>query len=322
MPGVRLPNSPMTVTNATARIALVGCGRWGRHILRDLSGLGCAVQVVDPAPAARSEARARGAVSVHASLDELSGVDGYVVASPTATHAAVVETLLPAGLPVYVEKPLADDPATARRLAIAGAGRLFVMHKWRYHPGIEALAGIAAGATLGPVTGLATVRVQSGYDHGDVDPVWTLAPHDLSIAQALLGTIPPLRAAHPHLLGGKPCGVIALFGGAPWLSCEVSACGNERRRQITLHCDRGIAVLPAPESDHIDLIRFARDGQRLTPDRQAVPIAAELPLARELRAFVEHLRGGPPPLAPAAEGAAVVEAIAAMRAACGLENAT
>jgi predicted dehydrogenase len=51
--------------------------------------------------------------------------------------------LLPIGVPVYVEKPLTDDPESARRLADTAPDRLFVMDKWRHHDGIRALAAIA-----------------------------------------------------------------------------------------------------------------------------------------------------------------------------------
>jgi len=307
-------------TNVNPRLALIGCGRWGRNILRDLLSLGCTVHVVDSGEAARAEAARRGAASTHADAGGLPGVDGVIVATPTATHARVAGEALSMGVPVYVEKPLAHDPADAARLAREAAGRLFAMHKWRYHPGVEAIARIAAEGTLGRVGGLRTVRMQCGYDHRDVDPIWTLAPHDLSIAVAVLGGIPDLRDARAHSIGGRVCGATALFGDAPWFSCEISACAHQRRREVSLLCEQGIAVLPDPESDHVVVISFERSDQRLAPSAARLAISTEPPLLRELRAFLDYLRGGAAPLASAEEGAAIVTAIAALRRRCGVED--
>jgi len=122
-----------------ARIGLVGCGRWGKNILRDLCALGCEVAVVACSAESRANAGAGGAASIVGSIGELPEVAGVVVATPISTHAAVAEEALGLGVPVFVEKPLADDPLAAERLATAAAGRLFVMDKWRYHPGVELL---------------------------------------------------------------------------------------------------------------------------------------------------------------------------------------
>ena len=78
--------------SAAAGIALVGCGRWGRHILRDLVGLGCTVAVADPSGEARQHAAAAGAASAVRDVAELPEVAGAVVATPTRTHAPVLES--------------------------------------------------------------------------------------------------------------------------------------------------------------------------------------------------------------------------------------
>ena len=139
-------------------VGLVGCGRWGQHILRDLVTLGCEVPVVARSQESRARAEGGGARELVGDIASLPRVDGVVVATPTSTHAAVVEEALELGVPIYCEKPLCDDPAAAERLAESGAGRLFVMDKWRYHPGVQELAAIARDGRLGSVSGLRTVR--------------------------------------------------------------------------------------------------------------------------------------------------------------------
>ncbi|MCA1636101.1 MAG: Gfo/Idh/MocA family oxidoreductase [Acidobacteria bacterium] len=118
-------------------VGLVGCGRWGRHILRDLVSLGCDVLVATKSAESRKYASERGASLIVDEHEQLPELDGVVVATPTDTHAAVLEAVLERGVPVYSEKPLTCDAESAARLASAAPERLFVMDKWRYHPGIE-----------------------------------------------------------------------------------------------------------------------------------------------------------------------------------------
>ncbi len=76
------------------RVALIGCGRWGRHILRDLVSLGCMVTVVARSEQSRRRAIEGRASDIVSSVAELPEVDGMVVATPTITHADVLEAAL------------------------------------------------------------------------------------------------------------------------------------------------------------------------------------------------------------------------------------
>jgi len=295
--------------SGSARVGLAGCGSWGRYILRDLLSLGCSVSVVARSP--ESMARAVGADTIVGSVRELPEVDGIVIATPTTTHATVIEHALERGVPVFVEKPLTNDPAAADRLAASAGERLFVMDKWRYHPGVELLRDLARDGSLGAVRGLLSTRIGWGNPHDDVDAAWVLAPHDLSIALEILGELPGARAAVADLSGDDIQGLVGLLGERPWHRLEISVRSPERRREVQLVCEQGVALLADGYSEHVLVHRDGAD----EPERRE--IAAELPLLRELRAFVEHLHGGPPPRSSAAEGALVVQRIAELRGLAG-----
>jgi predicted dehydrogenase len=305
-------------------VGLVGCGRWGAHVLRDLLALGARVAVAEPDPAARERAAAAGAAACVAEAGRLPPVAGLVVVTPASTHAGVVEPLLGRGVPVFVEKPLTVDAASAERLARTAPDRLFVMDKWRYHPGVEALAALARSGELGPVLGLRTVRTGWGVGPSDVDAVWTLVPHELSIALEVLGRIPRPRAAVAERLGGGLAALSGLLGGSgePWLAFEASSRYADYRREVRLHCRDGVAVLADPYADHVLVTRGSRDGTDDGPQNERRPIAADPPLRRELAAFLDHLRGGPPPKSRGADGAAVVTAVAELRALAGEPSRT
>jgi len=267
--------------------------------------------VADPSPDARSAARDHGAATVVERADALPGVAGVIVAAPTTVHAQVVDDVLPRDVPLFVEKPLTADPGVAARLAARGNGRLFVMDKWRYHPGVQELAAIAREGRLGPVSGLATVRVGWGNPHDDSDPVWVLAPHDLAIGFEILGAFGrPESAVGQWHDGGAVHLTGVLRGDGWWQTLEVSSRSAERRRVVGLYCDDGVAVLADGWDEHVTVYRDGPDS--VVEERIETP--GELPLLAELRAFIDHLRGGPPPRSSAAEGAAVVSAIAQLRA--------
>jgi predicted dehydrogenase len=300
------------------RVALVGCGRWGRHVLRDLVALGCETVVVARSETSTRHAIEGGAGAVVGSVGEIPAVAGAVVVTPTTTHAEVVAELIDRDIPIYVEKPLTDDPQSAADLAARAPDRLFVMHKWRYHPGVEALASVASSGELGPVSGVRTTRVGWGNPHGDVDGVWMLTPHDISILLEILGTIPEPRAARAETVGSLVTGLVGLLGDDPWGAIEVSIAHSERRREIRLICADGVAVLPDPYADHVLITRGELMGPNVSPNTERRGISTELPLLRELRAFVEYLGGGDPPKSSAKEAADEVAAIARLRELAGV----
>lgn len=279
------------------QLGLVGCGRWGRNILRDLRKLDCGVHVVDPDASARMQAKKGGAQTVCPTLEALPpGLAGFVVACPTATHASIVQKLLLSGRPIFCEKPLAPSTEACRQIAEAGADRVFVMDKWRYHPGVDALAEIVRSGELGSLLQLRTRRVQWGQPHSDVDGSWILLPHDISICQHILGALPEPQYALGDYTGRRLDGVFAVLGKQPRAVLEVSAREPATHRQISVTLSDGSAYLPDPLADHILIYRGEPSFGEI-PEKRAID--TEFPLMRELRIFRDYLKGGPPPLSDA-----------------------
>lgn len=287
-------------------VALVGFGRWGRLIFRDLRSLGASVTVVVPSEERRREALESGAAAAVGAVEDLPEVDGAVVATPTATHAEVTERLLGTIQgPIYVEKPLTCDVEDARRILRRGGPRVFVMDKWRYHGGIQALRDLARSGRLGAITGLRSTRVQWGHPHRDVDGSWVLMPHDLAVTREILGRIPDPSAASGRG-DGRDVDLVAVLGEDPWVRIEVSTRVPFHRREVVVSFEHGAAWLGDSHDDRILVLSAGGETEE-------VAIPTEMPLLLELGAFARHLEGGPPPMSSAAEGAEVVEVIATCR---------
>ena len=276
---------------ARSRIALIGHGRWGRHILRDLLALGCRAAVVDHGDGNRASALSAGADSAVAEIEDLPGrIDGVVIAVPATVHVAAIERALPFGVPIFVEKPLSTNEAEARRIARLAGGRLHVMEKWRYHPGIVELARMARSSELGAVRALRLRRIGWGHHYEDCDAVWTLLPHDLSIAQEILGPLRgPVFATGVNGADGRPAEMLIVLGEKPSVTIEVSALRPVRERSVTLICESGTACLPDAYASAILVVRPTET------EPQPRAIAQTMPLYEELRVFVAHLNGGPAP---------------------------
>jgi predicted dehydrogenase len=293
-------------------VGLVGFGRWGQLVFRDLTALGVSVAVAVPSEENRRRAKDAGATAAVSRVEDLPEVDGAVVVTPTATHAEVVERLLDRiGGPIFVEKPLTCDVEDARRIARRAPDRVFVMDKWRYHAGIEALRDLAHRGRFRNVTGLRSTRTQWGNQHGDVDGTWILMPHDLAVTREILGQIPAPVMAFGQA-DGLEVDLVAVLGREPWARIEISTRFPFHRREVIVAFEGGAAWLGDSYDDRILV-------QPIAGEVEEISISTEMPLLRELRAFVEHIGGGPPPKSNAVEGVEVVEIIAACRSMAGID---
>jgi predicted dehydrogenase len=282
---------------ASVRIALIGCGLWGRNLLRELRQLGVTTLVADPDPRSRRVARALGAEGAFATLAELPAVDGFVVATPASTHFEVVTSLLDRGLSIFCEKPLTLNLHEAEELVRRGEEQIIVLHVWRHHPAVQAMRAMFLRGELGAVRWLRTTRVNWTSPRRDCDPIWTLLPHDLSIVLEITGTLPPVIAAHAEFSEHGPCGVIATLQGTFASVLEVSTRHAEKRREIRLHGDAAVAEL---SPDGTTLLVHSGEDQSVEPRSHSIPLGDETALTRQMAGVVGFLRGGP---APASSGA-------------------
>ncbi len=297
-------------------IGLLGCGRWGRNILRDLVALDCRVTIYDPDPEVQNKVQADLATncSFSTEINNFSDQhDGFVVASPTDQHYLSLLSLLSSNKPIFCEKPICANSEHANEIARLAPEQVFVMEKWRYHSGIQALADIAQSEELGRVQQLRTIRVQLGQPHHDVDGCWILTPHDLSIVDQILGEIPNLVAASGDYTGKNLDGVIAIYGDSPAAIIETSSRQPYTNRQVILSCENGVASLESPLAEHINIIRFNDSTQIKKSSSEQRSIPATMPLFEELKHFCEHINGGPAPLVNAVKGAVMVQMLTELR---------
>jgi predicted dehydrogenase len=181
------------------RVGVVGLGYWGPNIARNLDALeGCELAWCCDADAG---SRARYSVAYPdarftADVDEMladPALDAVAVTTPVSTHAALAQQVLEAGKHCFVEKPLAQDAASAERLVSLADERdlvLMVGHLLCYHPGVRQLADLIERGELGEVYYLYSQRLNLGKLRADENALWSLGAHDVSVLLELADGAP------------------------------------------------------------------------------------------------------------------------------------
>jgi predicted dehydrogenase len=176
-------------------VGLIGYGYWGPNLLRNFSACPLTeVAAVFDANPARLEALAR----THPHLKLVSSFDEFLelplqaaaVATPVSTHFPVARRCLEAGLHVLVEKPLAATVVEARQLVELAArhGRvLMVDHTYLFSNAVRRIKEVVEHGDLGELYYVDSVRINLGLFQHDVNVIWDLAPHDLSIVDHVVG---------------------------------------------------------------------------------------------------------------------------------------
>lgn len=302
------------------RTGLIGCGRWGERLARNLAALPSfrleAVCDLDPARA--------WAVSVGydvewstvdaAGLLRRDGLEAVVLATPAARHAELAAAALEAGLHVLCEKPLALSAAAGADLheRARRAGRVLLTDHTELHSGtFRTLVDRVTAGAIGDVRSVRLVHENPGAGPRDLDVLWDLAPHDFAILEALGAgetTTVDLQDAN----GGSPDGplALALRTAAGWaIELRLRRGAPERRRQLEIRGTRGELRAEGFGPGDPVLVRECGNGESWTP--VAGPDATE-PLRRLCETFAARVRGRE---AVGANGAGEVRILRAIEAA-------
>ncbi|HET9046895.1 MAG TPA: Gfo/Idh/MocA family oxidoreductase [Casimicrobiaceae bacterium] len=310
--------------SAKVRIALIGAGTFGqRHLDYVRRDPECeAVAIADPASGAAAYARERGIAYFGDCAEMLAEArpDGVIVASPNSLHAPIGLLCVAAGVPVLMEKPVADTIAAATALVEAAEQRgvpILVGHHRRHNPLVERARDLVQGGALGTLTCVnamwlmrkpdayfsAAWRRQSGGG-----PLLINLIHDVDALRYICGEIVSVDAFGSNAVRGHPVedtaaillrfesgalGTIALSDAvaAPWgwdtNSGESDAFAYADENSYYFAGTAGSLAFP-----RMELWRYAGSGDWSTPLRcERIEVPKADPLARQLRHFVRVIRG-------------------------------
>jgi predicted dehydrogenase len=315
------------------RVAVLGAGYWGPNLVRNLhEAPGAApVAVADPSADRLETIRKRfPAVRLttdHRELIADKTIDAVCIATPVGTHRRLAEEAFAAGKHVFVEKPLAPTAVDAEAIVRAGerAGKtLMVGHTFVYNPAVVAVREILDRGDLGAVYYMDSQRVNLGLHQFDINVLWDLGPHDVSITLYWLGQEPewvqcagacyvqPEIEDVVFLTLGFASGTVAhahLSWLAPSKLRTMTVIGSKRMvvyddvqsvEKVKIY-DHGVAELSSEE-----LRRSYRSGEIRSPH-----IAVTEALQLEMRHFIECVRDGRRPRSDGEAGLRVVRVLEA-----------
>lgn len=191
----------MTATHAsdqlTPRVAVVGCGNWGKNLVRNFYNLGHLAMACDLSPEILQNVQQnyKGVITTSNFQDILDNpeISGVVISTPSATHYPLAKQALLAGKHVYVEKPIATTCEHTIELFTMAHERdriLMVGHLLLYHPAVSRLKQLVAEGALGQIKNIQSDRLNTNLNRPDKNVLWDLAPHDVSMIAFILGQDP------------------------------------------------------------------------------------------------------------------------------------
>jgi predicted dehydrogenase len=264
------------------------------------------VGVVDADRERAAQAAAEHNCLTFATLGELQGeIDAAVVAVPTSLHAEVGCELLAAGIDVLVEKPIAADLASARRLVDTAAEHqriLQIGHLERFNPAVAALKKIASIPLFFEIHRLSLFSPRSL----DVDVVLDLMIHDLDIVLDLAGAMPEeIRAAGISILSDKVdiANVRLAFPGGCIANLTASRVSTERVRKLRLFQPHQYISLDYQKQE---AVAYTVSGNQQI-GFQPLPAVKEEPLRLEVEAFLASVADRTSPTVPGKEGLRALE---------------
>ena len=317
------------------KIGIIGYGYWGPNLARNAAEAagGDLVAIADCTEAALARAKKRHpGARLHSHWRTLIAdpeIDAVLVATPVASHFEIGLAALKAGKHVLIEKPITETSDEAEILIQEAARRnlvLMVDHTFVYTPAVRKIRELIVDGSLGEIYYYDSTRVNLGLFQRDVNVIWDLAVHDLSILSYLMDEKPLAVTASGagHILGSPeniaritlfyPSGTVANVN-VNWLApvkVRQTLIGGSRKmivyddlepsEKIKVY-DRGVNVSANP-----DQLQDLRVSYRIG-DMWAPQLSAKEALLTEIEHFVDCIENGAQPMTPGVSGHSVVEVL-------------
>ena len=306
-------------------IAVVGCGYWGRNLVRNFAELEALHTICDiNSEVLKQFASYYPGVNVETEYSQVLQNDeirGIVIATPAALHYTMAKEALLAGKDTFVEKPFTTSSRDAQELVeLSGKQQrvLMVGHLLLYHPAVQVLKKCIQSGELGEIYYLYSTRVNLGQIRHDENALWRLVPHDIAMFIYLLEESPAVISAQgssylqPNFVDVV---FVTLRLGKVLAHIHASWLDPHKTRQLTVVGSKKMAVFDDMEPEYklqiydkgvLSNTLLIRSGEAISPQVQLTE-----PLLLECQEFIQCMKERRKPLSDAKLGLHVVESLEA-----------
>ena len=308
-------------------IAVVGCGHWGKNLVRNFADLEALVAVCDPnTKLAKYYAKEYGVKHLSfAEIIEDISIEGVVLAVPAPLHADMAIEAMKAGKHVYVEKPLAMNQSEARGMIDTSKAQnvqLMVGHLLQYHPVFLAVRGLVESGELGSLRYVYSNRLSFGKVRSEEDVIWSFAPHDLSMILSLTGQEPEVvRTQSSCILQPDIADTATVhmeFKSALKAHVSVSWLHPYKEQKLVVVGEDAMAVFDdtKPWGEKLALYRHVVQATDGLPNLEKaevkyIEVPQSEPLRNECQHFLDIVSGNVVPLTDGDEGLSVLKVLSA-----------
>jgi UDP-2-acetamido-3-amino-2,3-dideoxy-glucuronate N-acetyltransferase len=308
-------------------VAVVGCGYWGKNLVRSFFTLGALSAMCDPDERRTRDLAGNFPVATYNDLDDLLNnhdCQAVAIATPAVRHFELAAKALSAGKDVFVEKPLALSPREGQKLIELAREHkriLMVGHLLHYHPAILALKQLVDSGELGKMQYIYSSRLNLGKVRSEENILWSFAPHDISVILLLLGESPTSVAAHgsSYIRPGIVDTTVSIFDFASGVRAHifVNWLHPFKEQKLVVVADRKMAVFDDTEPERklvlyphrIDWVERAPIARKA--EGEVVQLSTEEPLLEECRHFVDSVAKRSQPRTDGEEGLRVLRVLEA-----------
>jgi UDP-2-acetamido-3-amino-2,3-dideoxy-glucuronate N-acetyltransferase len=317
------------------KIALVGCGYWGKNLCRNFNELGALGHVVDATDAGKATAlKLAPGIPVSSSLEDVlkdEKIKAVALATPAETHAEIAILAMKEGKDVFVEKPMSltlEDARKMRETAQQEGRILMVGHLLEYHPAVLKLRELIDSGELGKVNYIYSNRLNFGKVRTEENALWSFAPHDVAVILRLMGECPIEVSATggSYITKGLADSTVSnlRFANESRAHIFVSWLHPFKEQRLVVVGDRKMAIFNdvAPFGQKLKLYPNSVDFDGTMPilkkeDAQFIDHLETEPLREECRHFLECVSSRQNPLTDASSGIEVLKVLHACQESMG-----
>ena len=307
-------------------IAVVGCGHWGKNLVRNFFELGALSSICDPNSEIVNQYASQYNVKKCSFTEIINdpNIKGVVLAVPVKHHATMTIDALKKGKHVFVEKPIALNESDVKLMietAKQNNVQLMVGHILHYHPIFKEIKKIVDRGQIGKLEYIQSSRLSFGRFRNEENVIWSFAPHDISMILSLTNETPSIVQINSKSIIKKnhadTANIFMEFKSGLKSNISVSWINPNKEVKLVLTGSSGILVFDDTKSWHEKLFTYSYDLKKSTDHLininkssiKFIQVIEEEPLKNECKHFIEVVNKNIQPLTDGSEGLKVIKVL-------------